>query len=127
MKTAQIRAEIELDAWVVMPNHVHAIVVISDDDQRRRRGDRPVAPTMPMATIAPGPQPRSIGALMAGFKSAVTKRMNQLRQTPGAAVWQRNYWERIIRDEAELEQIKEYIYTNPAQWDTDKMYERPNL
>lgn len=62
MKTGAIRNEIELDKWVVMPNHFHGIVMI-------RRGDRPVAPT---PTTLPGPRPKSIGSLMSGFKSAVT-------------------------------------------------------
>ncbi|PIP72247.1 MAG: transposase, partial [Nitrospinae bacterium CG22_combo_CG10-13_8_21_14_all_47_10] len=89
MKSGEIRDEIELDEWVVMPNHLHAIVMI-------RRGDRPVAPT------SPGPHPKSIGALLAGFKSAATKRINKTRKTPGAKIWQRNYHEHIIRNENEL-------------------------
>ena len=108
LKSVQIRTEITLDAWVVMPNHVHGIVMIADD---RRRLDRPVAPS--------GPRPRSLGALMAGFKSAVTKRINALRGTPGVAVWQRNYYEHIIRNEAALNRIRRYIADNPARWAED--------
>lgn len=58
---------------------------------------------------------------MAGFKSAVTKRINILRNTPGEPLWQRNYWEHIIRNEFELNRIREYINTNPARWQWDKM------
>jgi len=108
MKTATIRNEIALDAWVVMPNHFHGIVVITNDGT----GDRPVAPT--------GPRPRSLGALMAGFKSAVTKRINESRRTPGAKLWQCNYWEHIVRNENELNKIREYISNNPAQWAIDR-------
>ena len=115
LKTAEIRDEIELDEWVVMPNHVHGILVIAD-----RRGDPPVAPTN--RPVAPtGPQPRSIGAVMAGFKSAATKRINELRQTPGIKLWQRNYWEHIVRNEPELNRIQEYIHNNPAQWELDSL------
>lgn len=115
LKTAEIRTEIELDAWVVMPNHFHGILVIADcrGDRRVARTIRPVAPT--------GPQPRSVGAVMAGFKSAVTKRINQLRQSPGAKLWQRNYWEHIVRNEPELNRIREYIRNNPARWELDKL------
>ena len=109
INTAEIRDEIELDEWVVMPNHFHGILVITVG-----RGDRRVAPT--------GPQPRSIGAVMAGFKSAATKRINELRQTPGMKLWQRNYWEHIVRNEPELNRIREYIHNNPAQWVLDKLY-----
>lgn len=129
LKTAEIRDEIELYEWVVMPNHFHGIVVIADG-----RGDPPVAP-MNGTTIsgeqgdrqvAPtGPQPRSIGAVMAGFKSAVTKRINELRQTPGAKLRQRNYWEHIVRNEPELNRIREYIHNNPAQWELDKLHPSP--
>ena len=105
-KSARIRAEIELDTRVIMPNHFHGIAVIT-----HRRGDRPVAPT--------GPPPRSIGALMAGFKSASTKRINAARGTPGARVWQRNYYDHVIRNEADLHRIRQYIADNPARWAED--------
>ena len=104
-KSARIRAEIELDTWVIMPNHFHGIAIIT-----HRRGDRPVAPTGP---------PRSIGALMAGFKSASTKRINAARGTPGARVWQRNYYDHVIRNEANLHRIRQYIADNPARWAED--------
>lgn len=112
-RTAEVRHEIELDAFVIMPNHLHAIVWIVDG-----RGDRPVAPT-PVVTTLAGPRPKSIGALMAGFKSAVTKRINQQRRTSGVPVWQRNYFEHIIRDDAALNCIRQYITENPARWAED--------
>ena len=78
-------------------------------------GDRPVAPT-----VAPtGPPSESIGALMAGYKSAVTKRINLLRRTLGYPVWQRNYYEHIIRNDKELNQIRQYIILNPVNWEKD--------
>ena len=57
---------------------------------------------------------------MAGFKSAVTKRINILRGTPGVPVWQRNYHEHIIRDENSLARIRRYIVDNPRQWALDR-------
>ena len=110
VKTAEIRDEIDLDEWVVMPNHFHGILVIG-------RGDRPVAPTKSVAAI--GPQSRSVAAAIAGFKSAATKRINTLRGTPGMPVWQRNYHEHIIRNEDSLDRLRQYILDNPAQWTMD--------
>ena len=138
VKTAEIRSNVELDIWVVMPNHFHAIVVIDDDNPPRRgdlrspffqqthgesikpfrsanQGDRQVAPT--------GPRAKSIGAIMSGFKSAVTKRINIVRQTPGLPLWQRNYWDHVIRDEADLKRIREYVATNPLRWESDTFRE----
>jgi len=129
LKSAEIRQEIEIDEFVVMPNHLHGIVFINKDVSRRgddlpahrrgewpvhRRGDRPVAPT------ARGPAPKSLGALMAGYKSAVTKQINQRRGSPGAPVWQRNYYEHIIRNEKSLDAIREYIAQNPRRWALDR-------
>ena len=107
LKSAQIRAEIELDAWVVMPNHIHGIVVIIDSE----RG---------WPSASSGPSPRSLGALVAGFKSAVTKRINAERNTSGKPVWQRNYYEHIIRNETSLNQIRQYIADNPSRWSDDR-------
>jgi len=114
IQSAEIRAEIKLDLFVVMPNHFHGIVFLRGDGDFRR-GDRPVAPT-----TKHGPQPKSIGALIAGFKSAVTKRINESRQTPGAIVWQRNYYEHITSNDDDLNRIREYIINNPAKWAEDE-------
>lgn len=62
--------------------------------------------------------------MLAGFKSAVTKRINELRGTPYKPVWQRNYYEHVIRNEDDLNEIREYIANNPLKWDLDK--ENPN-
>ena len=71
--SAVIRREIELDAFVVMPNHVHGIVIITV-------GNVGATGRSPLRS---GPPKRSLGALVGGFKSAVTKRINDLRGTPG--------------------------------------------
>jgi REP element-mobilizing transposase RayT len=62
--------------------------------------------------------------MMAGFKSAVTRRINDLRGTPYMAVWQRNYYEHVIRNEDDLDEIREYMVNNPLKWDLDS--ENPN-
>ena len=110
IRTALIRQEIEIGEFIVMPNHFHGIVFIQG------RGDRPVA----LTEDRPGPKSKSVGSFLAGFKSIATKRVNEIRQSPGAPVWQRNYYEHIIRDESEYNRIREYIINNPANWHDDE-------
>ena len=64
--------------------------------------------------------PGSLGAIIRSFKSAVTKRINQMGDSPGAPVWQRNYYERVTRNERELDSSRQYIADNPAQWAGDE-------
>jgi hypothetical protein len=61
-----------------------------------------------------------LGAFVAGFKSAVTTRINELRDARGAPVWQRNYYEHVVRDDGELLRIREYVLNNPLDWETDR-------
>ena len=122
LRTESIRAEVELDVFQVMPNHFHGVVVIT-----------PPVPHNGMTVARVGTHgcaslrraPKSLGSLIAGFKSSATKRINELRSTPGALVWQRNYYERIVRNEKELDAIRQYIVDNPAKWPEDK--ENPQL
>ena len=124
-RSAEIRAEIELfpDEFVVMPNHIHGIVwiVATDDPAGYDENARPPVGATGRSPLPPhGPTPRSLGSFIAGFKSAVTKRINQMRGTPGARVWQRNYYEHIIRDERALNAIRRYIIDNPWRWHLDR-------
>ncbi len=107
LASAQIRKELELDAFVVMPNHVHGIVWILKEPRTDighasvvlgvgATGRSPLR-----GNVAPGPAKKSLGAFVAGFKSAVTKRIDESRGTPGIPVWQRNYFERIVRSDRE--------------------------
>ena len=116
LKTPEIRHEIKMDEYVIMPNHFHAIVFIEG------RGDRPVARPDGQNSIPSETgrlKPASIGAFIGGFKSSVTLRINGIRQTPGVPVWQRNYYEHVIRNEDELNEIRQYILTNPVKWALD--------
>ncbi|MBN2099716.1 MAG: transposase [Dehalococcoidia bacterium] len=99
---------VELDVSVVMPNHLHGVVVIRDDV---RRGGSRTAPTQ-------GRKP--LGRLIGAFKTVSTKRLNRSRLTPGAPLWQRDFYEHVIRTDAELMAIREYILANPAGWDEDE-------
>ncbi len=122
-RSGAIRAEIELDEYVVMPNHFHAIANFFQPGT----GDHPVGayghtPLQQSTFRSPA---RTLGALVRGFKSAVTTRINALRGTPGVPVWQRNYYDRVIRSDREHEEIAAYIANNPTNWLTDA--ERPPL
>jgi REP element-mobilizing transposase RayT len=115
-RSALIRKEIELDAFVVMPNHVHGIVVITSTALGRVEAHCDVG----AHGRAPLPRrPRSLGAFVAGFKSTVTTRINAVDQMAGRTIWQRNYFERIIRNERELNATREYIENNPLHWALD--------
>jgi putative transposase len=105
-----------LDEFVVMPNHVHGILIIDDNDNIRATH---ASPLQIKSNSNTGPKPGSVGAVVGAFKSATTKQINQARSTPGAKVWQRNYHDRIIRNDDELNRIREYIINNPANWDSD--------
>lgn len=128
LRSAARRPEIELDAFVVMPNHVHGIVIIMDDAVGAQRvGARRVwaervgaehVPPLPAFYRPPG----SLGSFVAGFKMAVTKRINLLRGTLGARAWQRNYYERIIRNDDEAAHVRAYVYDNPVRWPEDDYY-----
>ena len=106
---------VEVDTFAVMPNHVHGIIVIA----RAAPGPTPRATRASPLRGTAGPGRRSIGAIVGSYKSAVSKRINQSRGTAGASVWQRSYYEHIIRDDADLNRIRQYIWDNPARWDDD--------
>jgi len=99
-----------MDAFIVMPNHIHGIICIENDccrgiacyaqkqNNEFKKGIACYAPTT-----------GSLPAIIRGFKSAVTKRINELNKISGKSIWQRNYYEHIIRDERDLDKIRNYI------------------
>jgi putative transposase len=117
-KSTDVRQEIELDAVVVMPNHLHGIVwIINPDEQTTPVGAHGRAPLQRNKLWRP---PKSLGSFIAGYKAAATQQINWLRHTPGAPVWQRNYYEHIIRTERALTAIRQYIFQNPLRWELDR-------
>ncbi len=112
IKSGYIRNEIELDEFVIMPNHIHGVIIINDLGTARR------APTGQFGLSVSGSLPTIIRAV----KSASTKRINELRNFPGQKLWQRNYYEHVIRDEKDLNRIRKYIKDNPAKWEDDEYY-----
>ena len=119
LKTPTIRSNVLLDEWKVMPNHLHGIVVI---------GESPtvIAETHNSASLhsdnpksnAFGPQLHNLGSIIRGFKSAATNRIH----TAGGEkfAWQPRFHDHIIRDDSELNRIREYIINNPLMWYYDK-------
>jgi putative transposase len=97
-----VPGNIRTDEWVLMPNHFHAIVLIEAEESGSR-----AAPT------------RSLPRIINAFKTVSAKRINQIRGGIGLPVWQRSYYEHIVRTEGELERIRDYIRENPAKWDED--------
>src|SRR5438093_2097370 len=128
-RSAEIRREVRLDEFMVMPNHLHGIMVITCAEAHRvgATGHHEIIAIevgahgrAPLQHRQLHRQPRSLGSFVAGFKSATTKRINELRGTPGVPLWQRNYHEHVIRSEDELHRIREYIQTNPLRWELDR-------
>ncbi|MGE0680570.1 MAG: transposase [Candidatus Binatia bacterium] len=127
LKTAVLRPSVKLDEYVVMPNHFHGIVEISHEcrgtarrapttNSPSREGETSRAPASEFGKPAPG----SLPTIVRAFKSAVTQCVHDLRGASGASLWQRNYYEHVIRNEDDLRRIREYIQTNPVRWELDR-------
>lgn len=112
---------VELDAFMVMPNHIHGIIIIGRGEafarlygNERKFGVANASPLQPHGT-----QTGSLGAIIQNFKSVSTRRVNQRNRTPGIPLWQRNYYEHIVRNETALNNIRRYIQANPLMWEYD--------
>jgi len=125
-KTGIIRPNIVIDAFVIMPNHLHGILIINDEFcygrdtlQRVSTIGRKTNENNQIEQFGK-PTKNSIPTIVRLFKSTTTKQINQIRQTPGIPVWQRNYYEHIIRDTDDLSRIRHYIANNPKNWKNDE-------
>ena len=115
-------AGLELGAWIVMPNHIHGILIITRSGEAsnlitpvlQETADRKTLPTQPRGT-APG----SVGAIIQNYKSITSRKISRQNESMRAAIWQRNYYEHIIRNEREFRAIFEYIIANPHNWEHD--------
>ncbi len=121
LKSARIRKEIELDKYVIMPNHLHGIVNHHNDLKIGDQGaiNYEGAILAPLQDISRGRKPRSLSSFVAGFKSSVTKRIKVFCTQPDPRIWQRNYYESIVRNERHLNQVRQYIIDNPQKWSED--------
>ena len=120
-KTAEIRPYVKLyeDEFVVMPNHAHGIIRIVENVQdwvEKRTGQRPV----PTAESFGKPVKGSIPTIVRAYKSAVTYAVNGAQNMRGAVLWQKNYYEHVIRNDRELNNIGWYILNNPLSWQLDR-------
>jgi REP element-mobilizing transposase RayT len=123
LQTEQIRKNVKVDLFVVMPNHFHGIVIIRDAEAPRlendytKRATHRVAPTQErQAKIITG----SISAIIGQFKPTVTKRVRSELKLGSHSVWQRGFYEHVIRNEKELNRVRQYILGNPAKWSLDR-------
>ena len=110
---------VELGAHAIMPNHVHGVLVINDLTSvdtfpSERRGPRYRAPTEQFQKPVPG----SIPTIVRTFKAAVTRRIGREHNATG--IWQRNYYEHVIRNHEEWDRIHRYIESNPSMWAEDQ-------
>ena len=92
-------AHICLDEFVVMPDHFHGIIIIKN-----------------LGSHAAGDRQKGIPEIIRGFKTFSARQVNKVRHVSGVPLWQRNYYERIVRNESELSNIKKYILNNPQNW-----------
>jgi putative transposase len=122
--------DIDLDTFVVMPNHIHGIIIIADEGAvmggcrgliNQTLTTQP--PTTDQATtdwIMMKNDALVLGKVVRYFKAKTTKMIHD--QESDIFRWQRNYYEHVIRSENELSRIREYIINNPANWTTDELY-----
>lgn len=131
---------VTLDEYVVMPNHFHGIICIVGagsprpmfaNDDVGAGFPRPVSPENQNLSgmtpenqggMTPPLRKPTLGQIVGFVKYQTTKQINIMRDNPGVPVWQRNYFERVIRDDAELAGIREYIHFNPSKWTEDDEY-----
>ncbi|GEO19610.1 hypothetical protein CQA01_01440 [Cyclobacterium qasimii] len=120
LNTPKIRPNVELGEFVIMPNHIHGIIEIfvtgeSHSPEPKELNDCRGVLKTPLQSPS-----NNIGAMVRGYKSSVTRQIGLLGFK--GKLWQRNYYEHIIRDEKAFQNISEYIKNNPVKWTGDKFY-----
>jgi REP-associated tyrosine transposase len=114
---------VQVDAFVIMPNHVHGILRIVD--RRLPVGATYMSPLR--AEVDPGtsgarrPVAGSLGVVVSTFKAAVTRAARRRGHRSSAPIWQRNYYEHVVRDDRSLHQLRDHIAANPARWAEDSL------
>ena len=144
LRLGQRFEQVSIDEFIIMPNHIHGIlsIVVGAGQENMMNygelnlsspssvgagqeitilsGESNLAPPLlrGKSRLAPG----SLGAIVGAFKSTTSRLINGLHHTPAAPIWQRNYYEHIVRDDNELTRIRAYIDANPATWQADQEY-----
>jgi len=102
-----------LDEFIVMPNHVHGIIIITEDSVG-------VIHESPLKMNIKERRQMLLSKIIGRFKMNSSKQINNIRNTPGMSVWQRNYYDHIIRNQKSFHRIQEYIIRNPERWQMNK-------
>ena len=108
-KMSEIDPNIKTDWFCIMPNHIHGIIVIKNqpatNDETERRGRR------------------SLQSVIRGFKSSVTREYNKIApETEHNKLWQKSFYDEIIRNQKAYDEISKYIYENPLNWELDELF-----
>ncbi len=109
-----------LDEYTVMPNHIHGIIIIDKDHDTSVNREFPTQSAQPDDSINRFQHiiPKSIGSIIRGYKLGMTKWVREHTKTN--TIWQRSYYDHIIRDEKAMDEIRAYIINNPGNWDNDR-------
>lgn len=125
LKTEQIRQNVELGEFVIMPNHMHAVIIINNDEAVGANCIRPDVDIQNGVCNTPlQSTSHTIGAIIRGYKSAVTRQVKFMYGIQPKSIWQRNYYEHIIRNSTSHQNISDYIKSNPSNWIQDDYYNK---
>jgi putative transposase len=105
-KLARHHSNLIVDRSVIMPNHLHGIILLN-------------LSILDGSGLSANEDSKSISEIIGSFKTFSARKINKIRKLKGVPVWQRNYYERIIRTETELNYVRQYIIDNPINWQTD--------
>ena len=135
LHTTEVRPNVGLGAFVVMPDHLHGIIIIKEDMQLTtingqvtksniinhefESGRGVLHPPLPDSNSVLRSPSQTLGAIIRGYMGSVTRQINELRNTPGEKVWQRNYNDHIIRSKWTFHRITNYIIRNPSTWEKE--------
>jgi REP element-mobilizing transposase RayT len=123
---------VELNEFVIMPNHIHGIIVIVSGRGEGLENCHNFPPKSTFSNPSPiqdhstsrfnGTVPGSIGAIIQNFKSGTSRKINAMPEMKNVKIWQINYYDHIIRDREDYDRIVEYIRDNPSNWEKDELY-----
>lgn len=118
--TGKVREKVKLDEWVIMPNHLHGIVIIQNDDKNvETYGHTSQKPYIPSGdAFNASLRKTNLSNIIRGFKSASTKKI--LKKGFANFAWQSRFYDHIIRNEKELHEVRQYIVNNPLSWHLDE-------
>jgi REP element-mobilizing transposase RayT len=105
LRSPALRPELSIDMYIVMPNHLHAILWLASHRETARFTDQRKFARLP----------GSLSSVIAGFKASVSSRARRIGLARGH-IWQRNYFERVIRNDGELDALRRYVDENPLRW-----------